>query len=405
MLHEKNFLNQTLAQEAERKRLEKLQNQFTPKFYFHKYRNEYRLVMVAKYLFSFISIATAFYFVFTLMNKAIGIELLAVLLAIALLFCLEYAKHLLCPKILIDFYGFGKINVGLALVNGLLIVGSIYLSVKGIENYSNEVLAIKPQPKSLDSLRLVYQKRIDKLHIQISETQKAMNWQGKTTPKGIAQIEAIRGEIGYIQSEMTKHLSETQNHNQQAENQAKTLNSINTFYLIAFSGVNELLCLLCLWFGVYYAFKSSKEVQAIQSNMMPLQFTQNDIPLIFEAVKHFINASKDSPYFLPTNQGQNQIGFHTANKEQNQNLNEAPKNNDLRHIKDTSNTSNEEEKEKAMQAEKNRQFLRKYEAVVNDIKEGLTYSQILKNKYPIEGRNKPISESTLINIKRVLNNL
>lgn len=310
MLNQANFIKELENQSKSKLLLQKIQDRFSKKPYLLEYRSTERLAFYAKFLFAIISISCAVYWLYTLLLQTISFRLPAFALAVLLLVFLEIFKFRVLPKLFTRFYSSKTWDYGLMAVNIMLMALSVFLSVKGIEKYNREQRAILPVLVNEDSLRQdytnkiqhlekKYEAQINSLREEKANSKKQVMWQGKInmyhqpTATELAnytqQINTTQKEkakhLKFLQEEKKKHLEEAIRHNKTRRNEALQKTSLHTANLIAFAFLNEFLAFVCLWYMVFYQYRSLKEIQLLE-DMSPIQVYPQDIGTLFRYVKN-----------------------------------------------------------------------------------------------------------------------
>ncbi|NJO00471.1 MAG: hypothetical protein HC880_01210 [Bacteroidia bacterium] len=288
----KNFMRTLEKDDKTKVQLDQIEDCFTKKPYFVEYKAVNELAKYSRYFFNIISILAGYYLVFSVVHKATGIEIVSYVLAGIFLVLIEVTKNFLLPKILLHWYAFEEIKPLSILFNLALVLLSGYISVKGIEHYSREVRAIDPTLVNVDSLAARYDRQIADVRQEKARFTESISYQGKiniynpTSSKTLLNYDA---QIQEIQTEKERMLTHTLRQNDQAQVQASHYTSTQTFYLMGLTGLNELLLVLCLWYGVYYMYRTNKQKDLIfglcQSGY--LQITRSDFNLIYEIIRSF----------------------------------------------------------------------------------------------------------------------
>ncbi len=275
------------------------------------------LALFGKYLFSLISIALAFYFVQSLFWEATRQEELSLLLAALILAFVEFLKHITLPKIANHYFliqeqikaalrsdrGFRatdayrhlrtqQIKVPFLIFNVALILLSVFLSVKGIQLYNEEKMAIKPTLIHTDSLMLAYESKLEatqKMYDQqiqaLQADEKAfkasVSWKGKINIYNPAnrkllsdysdRLQTLAQEkkeaLSRLQTERQSVLKEAKSTNQSRLRDAENQTRSNGLHLIGFASMSELGCILCLYFLCVSDFKALQEIRQAESVM------------------------------------------------------------------------------------------------------------------------------------------
>jgi hypothetical protein len=318
-LMKNDFLTQVEANTKLREKLANYEQEFVRKPYLIENQNLFLLAVYAKYVFAFISIASAFYFVFTVIFNAIPLEIVAVLLAVLLLVILEVAKFNVLPPLLKTWLKTNKLNRIWLIINILFISLSVYLSVKGIEKYALEQRAVRPTLINEDSLSKQLERKISKAEQtydqQIHQIRQDKNvfkqqieWQGKinlydaNTAQRLAafdkQIETLQQQknarLNEYLLEKKQQLQKTQINNQTALIKAETITNTNTLYLVGLAFANEILALLCLFYGIFYKYRSLAEIDLLKNYSEHITLSSQDMPILFNYLQTALQGDKTS---------------------------------------------------------------------------------------------------------------
>jgi hypothetical protein len=335
-----DFITQVEVNAKLREKLNAYEGEFTRKPYLIENQNLFLLTIYAKYVFAFISIASAFYFVFTVIFNAIPIEILAILLAVILLVILEIAKFNALPPLLKNWLKTNQVNRSWLLVNALFIALSVYLSVKGIEKYAIEQRAIQPTLINQDSLSRNFDRKIqeteknyDQQLAQIRQDKNTfkqqIEWQGKinlydaNTAQRLAafdrQIETLQQQknlrLQTLLQEKNQQMQLTSQNNQKKQQQAQHLTATNTLYLVGLAFANEVLALLCLFYGIFYKYRSVSELDILKNYSADITLSPKDIPLIFNYLQNALQNDKISFQQLTTAES-NPAHFQATQREE-----------------------------------------------------------------------------------------
>ncbi|WP_299457842.1 hypothetical protein [uncultured Microscilla sp.] len=297
------ILDVLAKKDRQRRDEEKFQEDFAQKTYYEEYYSVYRFSNWVRFVFSLISAIAGFYLIFTGLN-AIMPQAIAAVFAVFVLGGIEVIKHLLFPSNLKKFYQYGTKkylsnawNWLFILLNMFFVTLSIFISVKGVEEYNNNENAVKPtlidQNKlessydfKRDSTSNYYEQLIRDKKNQISKLEKSINndrnnqanyFNGKFSYVLSQDHLTRRRDIGRYNKQISKledarikaidGVKENKGHklqaaaakNSKATNKAEEKTKTNTLFLVFISGINEFLLLLCLWFLIHFPYKTNKE--------------------------------------------------------------------------------------------------------------------------------------------------
>ncbi|MEO1652122.1 MAG: hypothetical protein AAFU64_01140 [Bacteroidota bacterium] len=299
------------------KKLEKLDEKFRYKPRLERDQSLRWLAQGGKFLFSGISIALAYYFVFQSFREALNIWELSLVLALLLLFFIEFLKHITLPKILNhclliqhqiqenrqadrQYYKTENyrqlrkqaIPFPFLIFNLLLVALSIYLSVKGIARYHQEEMALPPVLINEDSLQKSYEQRraeAQKMYSQqialVQSEEKAfrasISWKGKidmyhpSNQKLLTgyqqQIQSLQQnqsrELEKIRKDQEKVLRKAEQYNESQMKTSEKTSQIQSWNLIGFASLSELGCILCLYFLCISNFKAFQEIKLAEKSL------------------------------------------------------------------------------------------------------------------------------------------
>jgi hypothetical protein len=297
------ILDVLAKKDRQRRDEEKFQEEFAQKTYYEEYYPVHRFSNWIRFVFSIISAIAGFYLLFKgfamVMPPAI-----AAIFAVFVLVGIEVIKHLLFPLNLKKLYQHGtKKYLGNAwnwlfiLLNLFFVTISIFISVKGVEEYNKNEQAVKPVLIDEDRLessydfkrdstnnyyaRLIRDKKqqINKLEqsIKKDKADESNYFDGNFSytlsrdhlkrrrdinlyNQQISKLEDARMKaIDGVKQNKGSKLKAAATQNLKETNKAESKTNANTLFLVFISGINELLLLLCLWFLVYFPHKVNKE--------------------------------------------------------------------------------------------------------------------------------------------------
>lgn len=297
------ILDVLAKKDRQRRDEEKFQEEFAQKTYYEEYYPVYRFSNWVRFVFSLISAIAGFYLIFTGLSMVMP-QVVAAMFTVFVLAGIEAIKHLLFPSNLKKFYQYGtKKYLGNAwnwlfiLLNLFFVTISIFISVKGVEEYNKNEQAVKPvliDEGKLESsydfkrdstnnyyARLIRDKKqqINKLEhsIKKDKADKSNYFDGNFSytlsrdhlkrrrdinlyNQQISRLEDARMKaIAGVKQNKGSKLKLATAQNLKATHKAQSKTNANTLLLVLISGINEFLLLLCLWFLVHFPYKTNRE--------------------------------------------------------------------------------------------------------------------------------------------------
>lgn len=226
------------------------------------------LAYTSSYLFNILSIALAFYFVYSLFISVLS-HFYAIALSMPILILIEALKRLILPNVFRRYFQFSSysvINIFFVLV---LIVLSAFISSKGsLEiTYQNSYTPIS----KTDSINLIYSNLIEAKEEE-QKGYKKQTWKGKTTRTAQKIIEGIQSEINSIRLSWSNDLEEERQRHEEEELKAEEEEQHNGFYLALLAVLMDLCLLVSLAYCEYYDYRSIAEFATIAQ----IKDNQND---------------------------------------------------------------------------------------------------------------------------------
>lgn len=298
-----------LSKEERREKHEaSFRERFTRKLYYDQYYSTWLFSLRVKFVFSLISVSTAFYFVYSAIENFLP-SLGATIISSLILIIIELGKHILLPINVEKLYTEGiksflsnTYNLFFVVFNIGLIIISVYLSVGGIKEYNENERAVKPNlvdkgkltnsyDVKRDSTNNYYQSLIKKKENRIATIQKSIKedrkdpanyYQGKFSYlltqdhiKRGKDISLINKQINALENARIKAIDEIKDYkkgelalatdvNKSETQKARQKTKHNTLFFVGLSGINELLMVICLWYSVFFAYKVDKEKKQLE---------------------------------------------------------------------------------------------------------------------------------------------
>lgn len=330
--------NASLAEQlkAQKGRKEDVQNYyeyFAHKGYYDEYKSAKKFAVSIRFLFSGISIAAGFYLLFSLFGQVMP-EASAFVFAFLLLIGIEVIKHMLLPLNLKKIYTkkwkhylTNAYNLGFICFNLALIALSVFLSVRGIEEYNIKERAVKPHLIDIKGIENKYatveKNKLQAFEQQIRSKRKAIRnldasiAQDRRNPANyfqekfsyvlqkahdkreqqkaslnnqIARLEVQKAKVEErVAKERGEQLALAQKKNETATLKAIQETETNSGLLLGIAALNELLLLLALWFPVHYAYQTVQELELYEYGDETVTLTPKDLPMIFNNIKGLLH--------------------------------------------------------------------------------------------------------------------
>jgi hypothetical protein len=251
----------------------RLSEKFRIKPYYEQNRNKRYLALFSSYLFNLLSIATAYYFLFKLLDPLVGLYFSS-FLSVLLLMIAELSKRFLIAPILQRYYQFRRISILLILSTLLLICFSALLSYKGANLAFKE---LKPNLALIDtdSIQNAYRSQIKPLEAKQKELL-SIKYKGVTTRT--AQKAALEAEkqLSAIRKDLSIELATAKNKNESISIENKQIKANEGFYFSLLALLFDSLLILCLVYIEYYDFRSIAEFSEATIGAMPLKNEQTE---------------------------------------------------------------------------------------------------------------------------------
>lgn len=283
------------------------------------------------YLTSSFSIASGLYFLYSTFLLVLYFDILSWIVAGILLIVLEISKHISTSKTL-ELYYRGRNVVAYLLFVIILLSLSILFSIKGVEAFYSQVMHEKPVLVSVSSISKEYETRIREIEKQRKDFVSSVSWQGQINiydqqiRNSLANFDT---QIAKLREEKNKATQKAENKNTQTENKNNSKHITSVLYLVLIFGLNELFCMVSLWYGVYYYYRVNKETN-YRSLFVPTPTKETvnvSEPIVAETEKTLIIAKPKSIFNqfskpivpdelkkknddLPNNYNKNNIGFN-----------------------------------------------------------------------------------------------
>lgn len=236
---------------------DRLQQKFTPKPYFYKFKTLRLVVLGASFLFHILSAATAAALIFLFVGKLIPNAMFAGAVTLAALVGLELAKRETSGRFFHDALQFGKMSPGLGVVVLGLSAVSIACSYFGAERAVRE---FTPPPALInaDTLTAPIRGQLAAIDGQIADAKKN-TWKGKVTTRAQRTIDRLTRQKDLLVSEFVRQQSRADQRNDATETAHTATTEANASGFALFTLCSELLLIVCLWYLQFYDFRSFAE--------------------------------------------------------------------------------------------------------------------------------------------------
>ena len=237
--------------------------------------NLYRVAVLASYFCNFISIATGFAFVYLLLSefytdlpawlRYLGCGIVSSLFLVFL----EYLKRETIGNNAISWLKHNKISLPSLLIIVSLVSISIFLSVKGAEQFirkvdqSVEQESLK-QSTIKDSRSKYYAEAIQSQQDSLNTFKQSVSWKGKINISNktvAATIEHFLRNIRSLEEEKTKAFETMEKQFETRLVAMKQKSEHRANYMVWIALGNEISCMLLIFWVYYYAFRSHVEHQ------------------------------------------------------------------------------------------------------------------------------------------------
>ncbi len=286
MQNETTYLQQVPTELKKMKRAQwlsarttKATERLSPKPFAEEFSGLKNIAFALLYGLSIVSIVTAISFFYFKLVENIGVYP-AIGLSILILTGLELLKNALFELAFerTYIYGLGQWQFILFFSAFLMLGGSVYTSLQGAkEAYisldKTQASQDITHSKKTDSLRTVFQKRIEQERADLNGFRKSVTWQGQINiydANVVKNINAYQDRIDGFEKEKGRLLHQTsKTHDTQREETAQTA-GFNIGFWVTFAGITEVLIVLCNWFLVWYDHQTKQEPELL-TGQIPLQ--------------------------------------------------------------------------------------------------------------------------------------
>lgn len=291
---------------------------FRVRLFYQKYRSLAQICDSLSWFFNLLSIAAGTLGVASLLAAFIFPNLMMMAVpAVLVLAITELIKRWLLTNWTKEKYRDGTINPGLLLTNILLIAGSGFATVYGgIEIVNMARDQSKPKIVSVKNIEQKYNAQVagikaNQKKLIARNTYRNQTWLSQEKEQKYQKWE---DDIRKLQAQKEKEITQARKGNREKEKEyAKGTNEYIAGF-IALSLIIESLCIITLWFSVFYKHRSRRDKEVIEKAYAKAQHSKEQlIPLIVGSN-------------LPIALHQNINSSPTPVKEQPENLNEPPKN-------------------------------------------------------------------------------
>lgn len=205
----------------------------------------------------------------------------------------------------------------------LFLIGSVILSVNGAKEIfarTNSLVSNydKFSDFKKDSVSTHFDNFIHQKEKELTAYKKSVSWKGSiniANPTNKKVILDLNNEITLLNSDRRAALKQLTQENQKERNLLIEKTTFNTYLIVAFSGINELLILLMLWFIPYYDYKALKEKNTIYYTLFPQSPHINLLQEFYKFISyHGLNQNQE--HISSFNQdSENELGFKYGKQE------------------------------------------------------------------------------------------
>ncbi len=274
-VHTNNAFTAFYEQEQSKQTLNRFSNELTDKPYFIEAKQLFTLSKWGSMVTAVVSALLAYEFMNRTLHDAlpslfgaIGVGFICILI----LFGIEYFKRVYLNGVFIELVKRKSIKPFALLGASLLIGLSFYLSVQGTLDYTtrrgNEQTKLlnERSDKNIDNLKAANDAVVSKLESKIKAINDRNTYKGKTwLPKTERKlVQALENQILTSNKELTESIKQAEKEHQFIKQAQSTSTNETGLRMALISSVNELLCVLCLWFGFNYKFRSLIEYDLAQ---------------------------------------------------------------------------------------------------------------------------------------------
>lgn len=235
--------------------------------------NLYRVAVLVSYFCNFISIATGFAFVYLLLSGLYADlpnwfqYIIFGVITSLFLFFLEYLKRETIRRNTVSWLKAKRINYPSLLVIVLLISLSIFLSVKGAEQFVRKVdQSVQQETAKQETVKLEtvedYNEQIKSQSDSLTNFKQSVSWKGKINISNkvvAATIAHFVANIDRLEKEKTATLASVKKQGETALIVLRNTTETRANYMIWISLGNELSCILLILWVYYYAFRCHVE--------------------------------------------------------------------------------------------------------------------------------------------------
>lgn len=283
------------------------------------------------WLCSPVSVVTGVGYPYYNMVEGLGVYV-ALIIAVGLMVLGEALKGFLTWRCVVEFYktGFTLAFGVLLLASVCTIAFSVYTSLLGTEevylHFDKKTESIDAEHKDkTDSLRKVYQKRIDSEKQALQDYRKSVMWQGTINiydPSVRQTLATYEARIDTLMKEKSNLLRSTEGAHKTLRKENAERMGYNLNFYIRLSAIIEGLLIIAEWFLAWYAYRVLKEKQELSGDMSEeedlIQYFQMLIPALLQGR---LQGLQNLPFNIMQVQNQelqeqqsrlarNPIGFH-----------------------------------------------------------------------------------------------
>lgn len=235
-----------------------IEQEFSPKPYEQENKDMYQFAFAGGFLCNAISAATAATHVFVFLSALIPFTWLSGGLTAVILFFLEGAKRYTAPKLFKQFLQYKKLPVGFLLVSlGLMGLSTTfsYLGAKKVIFATAE----KPKLKDVSAIQEHYKKEKAKIQSQMEDVSKHQSWKQTLTPVGQKSYQTLTNQQNALLEAEQKELEQANVNNTILSSASEVDTGERANYFAAFTALIEVILLICLFYTVYFRYRSFAE--------------------------------------------------------------------------------------------------------------------------------------------------
>jgi hypothetical protein len=293
-LQTKNDFAANFNQITESNDFQNLNDKFTVKPFFVKYKAFKRFLNVFSYLIHCITIAVSFICVVALLTPLMP-AVAAYLLSFVVLVLIESLKRFTFSPTVTEWLQFRAVAYFQICLCVVAMSASVYLTYKGGHD-TVFTLSTKPIFINSDSLTSSDKSRITTLTNQLGEIKRLQSWNGKLTPKGAKNYEKVLSQLETIEKRVSAKEDRATSSNDKilSDHQSTTESRAVTFRYVTV--LLDFLLLIFLAWLEYYDFRSYTEFATInettdKNTAEPPPASKKDITYNYNALRNNDNGT------------------------------------------------------------------------------------------------------------------